>query len=90
MSSFRNSLFLWALSLASIAIFANWPRNGGSLKFWLWQAGIPLTFASWEGSELKYFSMIHLLVDIAISIGLIFFVLLILLVSNRVKKNSPT
>jgi hypothetical protein len=62
---------LWALILLGLAIFANWPRDGGSLIPDLVWAGFPWTFAHWESGRLISLNLLALSGDIIVNLGLI-------------------
>jgi hypothetical protein len=57
-------LIVWAIIISAMAIVSNWPRNGGSLKSWLWDAGFPIIYANWDGPKLIDFHLGALLIDL--------------------------
>ena len=64
----------WALALSAVWVFANWPRDGGSLKrFWRW-AGFPWTFAFWDSGQLKWFDPMAFTADVALGVAAVVFV----------------
>jgi hypothetical protein len=64
---FRWRVFLgWAFVLTAVWVFANWPRDGGSLKPFLHWAGFPWTFAFWDSGRLEWFDPFALAGDVAV------------------------
>lgn len=56
----------WFLTLAILAVFANWPvRTGLPVGFITYQ-GFPFQFASWTSGELDWYRWGNLFMDIAI------------------------
>jgi hypothetical protein len=55
--------------MSALWVFANWPRDGGTLKpEWEW-AGFPWTFASWDSGQLRWFDRVALAADIALGMA---------------------
>jgi hypothetical protein len=67
----RRRFLIWVSVLAAVWLVANWPRDGGSLKFWMKWAGFPWTFAFWEGRRLEWFSPAALAADLGVLLALI-------------------
>jgi hypothetical protein len=68
----RRRLFLiWLAVLTALWVFANWPRDGGTLKFWMHWAGFPWTFAFWENGDLIWFDPAALAADVVVWIALV-------------------
>ncbi len=57
-----------ALILLIIAIFANWPREAGSIKPYITMAGFPFLFAMWEDTRLQWLSTQGLILELVISL----------------------
>jgi hypothetical protein len=65
-------MFLWwALVLAAVWVFANLPRDGGSLKRFLHGAGFPWTFAFWDSGRLAWFDPAALAADVAVGVAVV-------------------
>ena len=62
----RGRFLIWLAVLAAVWVLANWPRDGGTLKFWLQWAGFPWTFAFWDGGRLVWFDGAALAADIGV------------------------
>jgi hypothetical protein len=68
----RWRLFLiWAGVLAALWVFANWPRDGGTLKPDLEWAGFPWTFVFWDSGEVRWFDRAALAADIALGLAVV-------------------
>jgi hypothetical protein len=68
----RWQVFLcWALVLSALWVFANLPRDGGSLKRFLQWAGFPWTFASWNSGRLEWFDPAALAADVAVGVAVV-------------------
>jgi hypothetical protein len=59
---------IWLTVLSAIAVFANWPRDLGTLTLHLTVAGFPWTFASWDGASLMEFQLGTLAIDASIAV----------------------
>ncbi len=62
----RRRFFVWATVLATVWLLANWPRDGGTLKFWMEWAGCPWTFAFWEDGRPKSFDAVAFAADVGV------------------------
>ena len=68
----RWRVFLcWALGLSAVWVFANLPRDGGSLKRFLHWAGFPWTFAFWNRGRLEWFDPAALAADVALGVAVV-------------------
>jgi hypothetical protein len=67
----RRRFLIWLAVLTAVWVFANWPRDGGSLKRFLQWAGFPWTFAFWQGSRLEWFDPAVLAADIAVGLAVV-------------------
>ena len=68
----RRRVFLcWTLVLAAVWVFANLPRDGGSLKRFLHWAGFPWTFAFWTFGRLTWFDPAALAADAALGAAVV-------------------
>src|SRR5438105_3438994 len=61
----RRRFMLWVAVLTAVWVFANLPRDGGSLKRFLQWAGCPWTFAFWKSGRLEWFDPGALAADVA-------------------------
>ena len=59
-------IVIWAIVFAVLAIFANWPQNGGTLKPWIWHAGFPFTHALWKGDEVVEWRLGAFLINLVV------------------------
>ena len=57
---------IWFIAVGAVWAFANLPRDGGALKFFLHRAGFPWIFAFWEGDHLTWFDATALAADVAL------------------------
>lgn len=64
----RRRFLIWLAVLTAVWVFANWPRDGGSLKHFLEWAGFPWTFAFWHGGRLEWFDPTALAADVALGV----------------------
>jgi hypothetical protein len=80
---------LWATLLFGLALWANWPKNGGALKTFLWDAGFPLRYAYWTNRELQSFSAAALIVDVFIAAAIILSFSLLLSRRRQGPENLP-
>jgi hypothetical protein len=64
----RPKFLVWLLVLATLCVFANWPRDSGSLKPFRW-AGYPWTFAFWNAGRVEWFSLRALVADMAVGVA---------------------
>ena len=71
MSKVWRSFLIWGVILLVLVVFANWPRNGGSLKDDLSWAGFPWTFAHWESGRLVSFHLLALSGDLIVNLGIV-------------------
>ena len=69
MSRFRRLFLVWCIPLLALWLCANWPRDGGSLKFYLEWAGFPWIFAFWDSGRLERFSVAALVADVVLAVG---------------------
>jgi hypothetical protein len=69
-----RAFICWTLALSTVWVFANLPRDGGSLKWFLRWAGFPWTFAFWNRGKLEWFDPMALAADIALGIAVILLV----------------
>ena len=60
---------VWFLVVIAVFVFANVPRDGGTLNSFLVWAGFPWTFAFWDGGRLKTFSATALAADVALALS---------------------
>jgi hypothetical protein len=67
----RRRFLIWLAVLTAVWAFANWPRDGGSLKRFLEWAGCPWTFAFWHSGRLEWFDPIALAADVAVGVAVI-------------------
>jgi hypothetical protein len=67
----RRRFFIWVSALSAVWLFANWPRDGGALKFWMKWAGFPWTFAFWDDGQLEWFNWWALIGDLGVLLTLI-------------------
>ncbi len=79
----RRGLIAGAL-VASVFLFANWPRP---IKGVLSIAGFPFTFATWFGSEAADFHVANFTVDLLIAIAAV--VATMLIFSQSGKRQQP-
>jgi hypothetical protein len=61
----------WAVFLSVVWVYANLPRDGGSLKPFLKWAGFPWTFAFWNWGQLEWFDRAALAGDVAVGVALV-------------------
>ena len=59
----------WFLVVLGVFVFANLPRDGGTLKPFLVSAGFPWTFAFWNSGRIESFSLWALAGDIALALA---------------------
>jgi hypothetical protein len=67
----RRRFTIWLAVLAAVWLFANWPRDGGSLKRFLQWAGCPWTFAFWQNGRLEWFDPAMLAADAAVGAAIV-------------------
>ncbi len=67
----RRRFLVWLAVLTAVWVFANRPRDGGSLKRFLEWAGFPWTFASWQLGRLEWFDPAALAADIAVGMAVV-------------------
>jgi hypothetical protein len=60
---------VWFGVLSAVVVFANGPRDGGSLKPEFVWAGFPWTFAFWYAGDLQAFETGPFLADVALGLG---------------------
>ena len=79
----------WMLILSLLWIALNWPRDGGSLKWFLQWAGFPWTFAFWDFGKLEWFDFSALAADAAIGVVVVIAVAGLCAWSHRENGCSP-
>ena len=62
-----GKLGLLTVVVLAISVFANWPRDVGSIKSNITQAGFPLVFSTWESGEVEVFDPTALSINVAIA-----------------------
>ncbi len=67
----RRRFLLWLAVLTAVWVYANLPRDGGSLKRFLQWAGCPWTFAFWHGGRLEWFDPGALAADVALGVAVV-------------------
>lgn len=67
----RQRFLIWMAVLTAVWLFANWPRDGGSLKRFLQWAGCPWTFAFWHHGRLEWFDPGALAADVAVGVAVV-------------------
>ena len=67
----RQRFLIWLAALTAVWVFANWPRDGGSLKGFLQWAGCPWAFAFWQSGRLEWFDPAALAADVGLGVAVV-------------------